>query len=806
LKKKWFYDKLKDSILFLDGATGTELQKYGMKPGYCPELLNIENSDLIEKVYASYVEAGSDVISANTFGANRSKLEEFELEDKIIEINSKAIEQAKKIAGNKAKVFASISSTGKLIEPTGKASFEEVYEVFFEQASILAKTDVDGIIIETMTDIKEMKAAIMAFKENLEVPIIASMTFQDDGRSVTGTDPKTAAVILDSFDLDAIGVNCSVGPARLLDFVKEIAKYSSTRLFVQSNAGLPKLVGDKTVFDATPEYMLEFYKQFYELGVSIMGGCCGTSPEHIRCFADHFRSLKPKQRDTTEYEKFSYFASRSQITSIGYPKMVRMLGERINPNALKRIKADIAEYRTTMIRKEALAQVEAGADMLDVNVGLGTIDEAKMMKKAVMAIENVVNVPLSIDTTDINALEAGLKAYSGKAFVNSVMGKEKSLHKILPIVKKYGAGVLGLTLDENGIPPTAEERFEIAKKIVDTAISYGIKKKDIFIDTLVLTASAEQERVMETIKAIEMVKTLGVNTTIGLSNISFGLPNRKHINATFLSMCIAAGLDMPIINPMSEELKNALMAACVLTNRDKNAERYIDYSINRESEQKNTFSKPELELNPKEKLYKCIVKGELEDIETYLSEYKAAENKSAFEIINGILIPAITEVGSLYDKGIYFLPQLIMSADTMKKGVSILEKELGNIKKDSIAKIVIATVKNDIHDIGKNIVSVLLENNGFEVIDLGKDVDANKIADTILNENADIVALSALMTTTMLEMKRTIQIIRDKNIDVDIMVGGAVVTPEFAESMGIYYSKDAVSAVKTAKRIIELRK
>lgn len=804
MKKTWFNDTVNEKILILDGATGTELQKYGMKAGYCPELLNIEYPDMIKKLYKSYVDAGSMVISANTFGANKYKLEEFGLYDKIREINHKAISIAKEVIGNKdTKVFASISSTGKMIEPVGNATFDEVYEAFKEQAEILSETDVDGIIIETMTDIKEMKAAIIAFKEFTNLPIIASMTFQADGRTVTGTDPKTAAIILDSMGVDAIGVNCSVGPERLYDFIKDITEYSSARIFVQSNAGLPKLVGEKTIFDATPEYMLGYYKKYYESGVTIFGGCCGTTPEHIKCFAEYFKGIKPFKRDTKNYESYSYFASRTSFVKIGSPEIVRMLGERINPNALKRIKEDIMEYKTLNIRKEAVAQVEAGADMLDVNVGVGTIDEAVMMKKAIIAVENVVNVPLAIDTTDINALEEGLKAYSGKAFVNSVMGKDKSLETVLPIVKKYGAGVLGLALDENGIPDTAEKRFEVAKKIVEKALSYGIKKKDIFIDTLVLTASAEQARVLETVKAIQMVKErLGVNTTIGLSNISFGLPNRNNINTAFLSMCIAAGLDMPIINPMSSEMKNALLASCVLTNRDKNAEKYIANNLQTKDNTAQNSVQLQKELTEDEKLYNCILKGQLEDVENMLENYLKKSEKKPLDIINQILIPAITEVGDLYEKGVYFLPQLIMSADTMKKAVKILNDKIGNEKKEAIAKIVIATVKNDIHDIGKNIVSVLLENNGFEVIDLGKDVDQQKVLETAIKEKADIVALSALMTTTMLEMKKTILLLKENNIPVDVMVGGAVVTPEFAKEMGVYYSKDAVEAVRTAKEII----
>lgn len=801
-KKKWFYDTIAKEVIILDGATGTELQKYGMKPGYCPELLNLENKEMIQKVYKSYVEAGSMIIEANTFGGNRYKLEEFGLAEKIVEINSAAISQAKEMAGDKAKVFASISSTGRLIEPMGKSTFEEIYSVFAEQAEILEKAGADGIIIETMTDIKEMKAAAIACKSATELPIIVSMTFQADGRAVTGTDPKSAAIILDGIGVDAIGINCSLGPEKLLEFVKEMKEVTNKPLFVQPNAGLPKLVGDKTVFDLTPEYMADYYEKFYEAGINILGGCCGTTPLHIKALSDRLKGKKPNIVKA-DIEGKTFFSSGKSWTAVGKGEMVKMLGERINPNALKAIKEDIKEYRTAAIRKEAIAQSEAGATMLDVNVGLGTIDEAVMMKKAVMAVENVVTLPLSIDTTDLTALEEGLKACSGKPLVNSVTGKEESLSAVLPLVKKYGAAVLGLTIDEEGIPALAEDRVKVAKKIVETALSYGIKREDILIDTLVLTASAEQERVMDTVKAIGMVKKeFGVNTTIGLSNVSFGLPNRKNINSAFLAMCIAEGLDMPIINPNSKEMRDTLMASCVITGRDKNSEKYISYSSIETGEDKKAEVKIIENLSEEQQLYTAVIRGE-KDGALLLTEKIILEGKERpLDIINKILIPAITEVGELYDKGKYFLPQLIMSAETMKTSVERLKQEMKGEKREVLGKIVFATVKNDIHDIGKNIVNVLLENNGFDIIDLGKDVSSSKIIDAVKIEKPDIVGLSALMTTTMIEMRKTIEAIRAEGLNVNIMVGGAVVTPEFAESMGVNYSTDAVDAVRVAKGIM----
>jgi 5-methyltetrahydrofolate--homocysteine methyltransferase len=801
-KKKWFYDTLKNGVIILDGATGTELQKYGMEAGYCPELLNIENKEMIQKVYKSYIDAGSMIIEANTFGGNRYKLEEFGLESKIVEINSLAIEQAKEMAGDRAKVFASISSTGKVIEPMGKATFEEIYDVYAEQAEILEKAGADGIIIETMIDIKEMKAAAIACKSVTSLPIIASMTFQADGRAVTGTDPRSAAIILDGIDVDAIGINCSLGPEKLLEFAIEMKEVTNKPIFVQPNAGLPKLVGDKTVFDLSPEYMADYYEKFYEAGVNILGGCCGTTPLHINALADRLKGRKPNLIKANLTGK-TYFSSGKSWTAVGKGEMVKMLGERINPNALKAIKEDVKGYGTAAIRKEAIAQSESGATMLDVNVGLGTIDEAVMMKKAVMAVENVVTLPLSIDTTDITALEEGLKVCSGKPLVNSVTGKEESLKAVLPLVKKYGAAVLGLTIDEEGIPALAEDRLRVARKIVETAMSYGIKREDILIDTLVLTASAEQERVMDTVKAIGMVKReLGVNTTIGLSNVSFGLPERKNINGAFLAMCIAEGLDMPIINPNSKEMRDILMASCVITGRDKNSEKYIAYTAANSGMEKAVEPKSNEVISADKKLYTAVLRGGKDEALT-LTEVLIAEGKEKpIDIINKILIPAITEVGELYDKGKYFLPQLIMSAETMKGSVERLKLEMKGEKREVLGKIVFATVKNDIHDIGKNIVNVLLENNGFDVIDLGKDVSSEKIINAIKSENPDIVGLSALMTTTMIEMRKTIEAIREEQLDVKIMVGGAVVTSDFAESMGVNYSTDAVDAVRVAKIIV----
>ncbi len=797
MSREWLNKKLEDGILILDGAMGTELQKLGMKPGQSPELLNLEDPEMIKKVYKSYVDAGSDIIETNTFGGNRFKLAEFGLEDKIVELNTLGITLAKEVAEGKAKVFASVSSTGKFLEPLGEYTFDQIYEVFKEQAIILEKAGADGVIIETMTDIKEMKVAVIAFKENTNLPILASMTFQEDGRSVTGTDPKTAAIILDSLGVDVIGVNCSLGPEKLYGFLEEMIEVTNKPLFVQPNAGLPKLINDETVFEMTPEYMCDYAEKFYELGINVIGACCGSTPEHIKRITTKLKNKKKIERK--QKSKITYLASRSEFVKIGSSEMVKILGERINPNAVKKVREDLKEYRTTQVRKEALNQVEAGASVLDVNVGLGTIDEAKMMKKAIMAVENVVNVPLTIDTTDIVALEEGLKACSGKPLVNSVMGKQKSMEKIFPLIKKYGAAVLGLTLDEKGIPRKAEERLAVAEKIVKTAMEYGIKKEDVLIDTLVLTASAEQDKVMETVKAIRLVKEkLGVNTVLGVSNISFGLPNRKIMNSSFLSMCIGAGLDLPIMSPTNVELKNALMSACVLTQRDNKASNYILYNSNTKENEVNIDEK---KLPLDKQAYNCVIKGDTEDIVSIL-EKLLKEGKDPLEIINGLLIPAITEVGELYDKGIYFLPQLMSSADSMKIGVNRLKEEMKETEMKVLGKVAFATVKNDIHDIGKNIVVVLLENNGFEVIDLGKDVDAEKIIEVIKKEKLDIIGLSALMTTTMVEMKKIINKIREEKLDVKIMVGGAVVTPEFAEEMGAYYSKDAVEAVKVAKKII----
>ncbi|BDU50867.1 homocysteine S-methyltransferase family protein [Haliovirga abyssi] len=800
MNKEWLDNILNNEVLILDGAMGTELQKLGMKPGYCPELLNIEDPEMVKKVHKSYVDAGSNIIEANTFGGNRLKLKEFGLENKIEELNIEGIKIAKEMAKDKAKVFASVSSTGKFIEPMGDYTFDEIYDVFKEQALILEKAGADGVIIETMTDIHEMKAVVIAFKENTNLPIFASMTFQADGRSVTGTDPKTAAIILDALGVDAIGVNCSLGSEGLYKFLEEMIEVTDVPLFVQPNAGLPRLEGDKTVFDATPEFMLEYSEKFYDLGINIIGGCCGTTPTHMRKIAERFKNRKSNKKKLKK--NITYLTSRSQFVGIGYPEMVKILGERINPNALKRIKEDIKEYRTTQIRKEAIAQVEAGADVLDINVGLGTIDEAKMMKKAIIAVQNIVNVPLTIDTTDIIALEAGLKAYSGKPLINSVMGKKKSMETIFPLAKKYGAAVLGLALDENGIPATAEERLKVAEKIVKTGMEYGIKKEDILIDTLVLTASAEQDKVLETVKAIELVKKeLGVNTVLGVSNISFGLPNRKYVNAAFLSMCIGAGLDLPIMSPMNMEMKNALMASCVLTGRDKNSGKYILYSSGMSVTE---TKKDEKDIPLEKQAYNCVIKGDTGEIKEILEKILESGEKP-LDIVNKILIPAITEVGDLYDKGIYFLPQLMMSAEAMKKGVERVKKEIKEGDSNSLGKVIFATVKNDIHDIGKNIVTVLLENNGFEIVDLGKDVPTEEILEAAKRENVDIIGLSALMTTTMVEMRKTIEAIRKEKLSVDIMVGGAVVTPDFAETMGAYYSKDAVEAVKVAKEIMKKR-
>lgn len=796
---------IKDNILIFDGAMGTMLQKKGLKLGENPEVLNLKEPAIIEEIHREYIESGANVISTNTFGANELKLKLCNLE--VEEVVDSAVQIAKKAKGNSNTYIAlDIGPIGELLEPMGTLSFDRAYEIFKRQVIQGAKSGADIILLETMTDLYELKAAVLAAKENSDLPIFATMTFEENLRTFTGCSPEAMVLVLEGLGVDALGVNCSLGPKQLKPVIEEICSLSHIPVMIQPNAGLPTLsIGNETKYDVTKEEFADTLCSFIDLGVRVIGGCCGTNPDYIRELSNR---VKDKELEPVNNENYAAICTPSKVVRIDE---VRIIGERINPTGKKLFKEALKNENLDYILKQGIEQVEAGAHILDVNVGLPEIDEPKMMRKVIKEIQGIMDIPLQIDSSDVNAIETGLRYYNGKPILNSVNGEEKVLDKILPLVKKYGASVVGLTLDDNGIPPKAKQRFAIAEKIVKRAAEYGIKKEDIFIDCLVLTVSAQQEEVKETLKAVRMVKErLGVKTVLGVSNISFGLPNRELINETFLALALANGLDMPIMNPNAEGMMRVIHSYNVLYNYDKNAEIYIKNYANVELSRNaillgsNTkTSEGSNNSSGEHDLKYIVIKGLKEEAKQATIEL--LNTNEELEIVNKYLIPALDEVGNKYEKGELFLPQLIQAAETVKNAFEVLKAQIAKSNSASISKgkIIIATVKGDIHDIGKNIVKVILENYGYEIIDLGKDVPIETVVEEAKRHKVSLIGLSALMTTTVRSMEETIKALREDGYKGKVFVGGAVLTADSAERIGAdFYAKDAKESVEIAKKVL----
>ena len=786
---------IKNNILIFDGAMGTMLQQKGLQIGENPEVFGLKNPDKLIEIHKLYLEAGSNVITTNTFGANELKLDKLgytveEVVDNAINMAKKAIEESDK---SKPRFVAlDLGPIGEMLEPIGTLSFDRAYEIFKRQAIQGEKSGANLIIIETMMDLYEAKAAVLAAKENTNLPVFCTMTFDENGRSFTGCMPESMVATIEGLGVDAIGVNCSLGPKQLIPIVEKISKMATVPVIVQANAGLPDIVNGQAIYNVDSEEFFIGVEKFVQLGASIIGGCCGTNPEFIKKISDNISTLKKVE---IEKNNSCVVCSPSKFVEIKSPTVI---GERLNPTGRKLLKEALINENLDYIINLGLEQIEGGADILNVNVGLPDIDEKKMMPKVIKEMQSVMDVPLQVDSSNIEALEQGLRYYNGKTIANSVNGKEESLNAILPIVKKYGACIVGLTLDEKGIPSTAEGRFKIAEKIVNKALSYGIKKKDIFIDCLSLTVSAQQEEALETLKCIKMVKEkLGVKTILGVSNISFGVPNRKALNNTYLNLALSAGLDLPIINPNEEGIMETINAFKVINNIDKGCVKYIEkYSGYKQNNIIKTTNDRKYDLSLESIVEHGLKENAKESTLNLLKKYD--ENY----VLDEILIPSLDVVGKKYDKGEIFLPQLIQSAETVKVSLNTIKDSLAKNNTNTVSKgkIIVATVKGDIHDIGKNIVKIMLENYGYEVIDLGKDVPIEEVVNHSKKNNIQLVGLSALMTTTVHSMKETIDALRKAGLNTKIFVGGAVLTEEYAKDIGAdYYSKDAKSAVEIAK-------
>lgn len=788
--------------LLFDGAMGTQLQARGLPVGEQSEYFNLSHPEVVQAIHAEYVAAGADVITTNTFQTNRRKLPAAE----VAPIIAKAIELAQ--AAHPKYVAYDMGPIGELMAPMGTLSFNEAYDVFAEQAIAAAEHGADLILIETMADLLETKAAVLAVKENTTLPVFATLTYQADGRTFVGTDPQTATLTIQALGVDAIGLNCSLGPEQLLPLVDDILQYATVPVMVQPNAGLPDIEDGQTVYHLTAAEFTKYLKIMVAHGVSIIGSCCGSTPEFTRSL----RAVLNTQAKVTPQVK-RHTAVTSSLQTVILDDGVHVIGERINPTGKKKLKAALREQDLGYIIKEAIAQKDAGADILDVNVGLPELDEPKTLLQVSQELQNIVPLPLQLDSADPVALAAAARQYNGLPLINSVNGKAESLAEILPIAKKYGGVILGLALDEDGIPDTAAGRLAIAKRIVETAGEYGIPKESVMIDPLVLTASAQQAQVQVTLDTIKLVTAqLGVKTVIGLSNVSFGLPNRELLNSTFLAAAVGAGLAAPIMNPLAKGTMNTLAALKVFKNQDTNSANYIEQAqqgkftvtagspVGQAPTDKAGATTAQTAEGPLD-LKQMIIAGR--------KELTAAETKrqlaelTPLEVVNQFFVPALDVVGTQFEKGELFLPQLMQSAEAVKNAQVVLKKAL--LQGDAPAqvapeKILLATVAGDIHDIGKNIVRMVLENYGYQIIDLGKDVPIATVVATVREQNIKLVGLSALMTTTVRNMQATISAVRAAGLDAKFMVGGAVLNEEYTTFVGAdYYAPDAMASVKIAQ-------
>lgn len=792
-------EELGRRIIFFDGGLGSLLQERGLKPGELPETWNLTRPEVLYDIHRAYLDAGADIILANTFGANGFKY------DNLEEIVTAAVVNAKKAvadSGRKAYVALDMGPTGKLLKPMGTLDFEECVSIYADVVRYGAKAGADLILIETMSDTYELKAAVLAAKENSNLPVVATVVFDEHHKMLTGATPEVVVALLEGLRVDAIGMNCGLGPKQMKPIFETMARYASIPLVITPNAGLPRSENGKTVYDVGPEEFAEDMEEIINMGAWMAGGCCGTTPAHIKALTERCSGITPKPLTDKDYTIVTSYSTAVELG--GRPVII---GERINPTGKSKFKQALRDNNMEYILEEGVKQADSGAHILDVNVGLPEIDESAMMRRTVYELQSVLPLPLQIDTTDPVAMEQAMRIYNGKPMINSVNGKEEIMHQIFPLVQKYGGTVVGLALDEAGIPDTAEGRLAVAKKIYDTAAQYGIKPKDIVIDALTMTMSTDNNSANITLDTVREIKAHGGRTVLGVSNISFGLPQREVINSGFFLMAMQAGLSAGIINPNARAMIQAYDTYCVLGGFDSQCMSYIEkYAVAEPTPVAQTVTSVKQAgkaVTGNLSLTDCIVKGLKE--QAYKATKDELGTKDTMEIINGELVPALDIVGKGFEKGTVFLPQLLMSAEAAKAGFEAIKEYVSSqgTNQEKKATIVIATVKGDIHDIGKNIVKVLLENYGYDVIDLGKDVPPETVVDKVIETHAPLVGLSALMTTTVVSMEETIKKLHESAPWCKIMVGGAVLTQEYADMIGAdFYGKDAMQSVYYAEELL----
>jgi 5-methyltetrahydrofolate--homocysteine methyltransferase len=776
-------DLIKEKRLYFDGGTGTYLQQNGLKSGEKPEIWNIEKPEVIEALHRAYFNAGANIVKTNTFGVNKDK---FKNHDELIRAGVRCAVKAKDGKEDRFVAF-DMGPTGRMLKPFGDMDFEHCVSLYSENVKVAAKCGIDLILIETMNDALETKAAVIAAKENCDLPIFVTNAYDLSGKLMTGAAPKAMIAMLEGLGVSALGMNCSFGPDKMVDIIAEFEKYSSLPIIVNPNAGLPAIIDGKTEYSLSPDDFADTMISLCKSGAHILGGCCGTTPEYIEKMilktADIPYTL-PKEKGVTLVSSYTH------AVEIGSKPL--LIGERINPTGKKKLKEAIKSGDMEYILSEGVRQAEKGVDILDVNVGVPGIDEGMVMQKTIESLQAVTDKPLQIDSSDKTALEKAMRIYAGKPMINSVNGKKESMDSVLPLVKKYGGVLVALTLDEDGIPDTAEKRAEIAYSIIDEASKYGINKKDIVVDPLALSVSSDSNSANITLKTIEILTQKGINTSLGVSNISFGLPNRDVVNSAFFTQALTKGLKCAIMNPFSEFMLNSYYAFNALSGIDTACSDYIAYA----SDIKKEDAKDNTEVSLKD----AVIKG-LKDAAISACQQELSLN-APMDIINNMIIPALNEIGEEFEKGRAYLPQLLMSAESAAAAFEIVKENISKTDISDDKKVIIATVKGDIHDIGKNIVKVVLQSYGFTVIDLGKDVEPAVIAEEAIKTGANLVGLSALMTTTVNAMEETIKLLREKAPDVKVVVGGAVLTEEYAKEIDAhYYAKDAMDAVGIVKKV-----